>query len=408
MLVSLTIENFGSIADAQTLDLRIPETTPDLDGFARIGVGKPIRVPRVVGIFGPNASGKTTVLRALQSAIRFMALSFELQPEQSVHYFPSFAAMVSHNKLPSAVSMEWISAKSSDDFCHLRYEIGIAEQQKIAIRSVAFERLSIKNGGRWSYLFKRDKESIESSGDFDLKAKDPRFSMVRSNASVISTLAKFNHKLSTELQRNLRYQFRSTLMRDDSRNNDLLLPDFFFDRPSALDQLNRDIQKIDLGIDSVSISPLAPRTILEMGGLPEESRLVFDHEGFERSLKFDEESHGTQRFIALFPDIFLALQSGQVAFIDEIDSDLHPAILAEIIRWFQSPERNPKNAQLIFTAHNATILDRLEKEEVVFTEKSRNGRTRVFKAADIRGLRRDPSLMRKYLSGALGALPQIG
>lgn len=72
------------------------------------------------------------------------------------------------------------------------------------------------------------------------------------------------------------------------------------------------------------------------------------------------------------------------------------------------PERNPHGVQLFFTAHNPGLLDDLEKEQVFLTEKPSGQATRVYGVRDIKGLRREPSLMRKYLAGELGAVPRIG
>lgn len=121
-----------------------------------------------------------------------------------------------------------------------------------------------------------------------------------------------------------------------------------------------------------------------------------------------QEYAGTQRFIQTFPLFQVALDVGGIAIIDEFDTEIHPLLIPELFRWFYSPGRNLKNAQLIFTAHNTAILDELEKEQVYFTEKSFGRPTRIFCAGDIQGLRRQPSLMKKYLSGELGAVPRVG
>ena len=94
--------------------------------------------------------------------------------------------------------------------------------------------------------------------------------------------------------------------------------------------------------------------------------------------------------------------------IDELDGDVHPLLIPELFRWFYDKQRNPKDAQLFFTAHNPTILDELEKEQVFFAEKPSGKPTRIYGASEIKGLRREPSLMKKYLSGELGAVPHIG
>jgi len=102
------------------------------------------------------------------------------------------------------------------------------------------------------------------------------------------------------------------------------------------------------------------------------------------------------------------LDTGGVAVIDELDTDIHPLVIPELFRWFYDMQRNPKGAQLLFTAHNPSILDELEKEQVYFSEKPGGKPTRIYGARDIKGLRREPSLMKKYLSGELGAVPHIG
>lgn len=134
----------------------------------------------------------------------------------------------------------------------------------------------------------------------------------------------------------------------------------------------------------------------------------FKHTGLDDFIFFAEESAGTRRFIEIFIRLHYALEQGSVAIIDEIDADLHPLLLPEFLRWFSSPERNPKGARLFFTAHNPALLDDLEKEQIFFTEKPCGKSTQVYSARDIKGLRREPSLMKKYLAGELGAVPHIG
>ena len=102
------------------------------------------------------------------------------------------------------------------------------------------------------------------------------------------------------------------------------------------------------------------------------------------------------------------LDIGGVAVIDELDTDVHPLLIPELFRWFYDKQRNPNGAQLLFTAHNPAILDELEKEQVFFSEKPSGKPTRIYGAREIKGLRREPSLMKKYLSGELGAVPHIG
>ena len=121
-----------------------------------------------------------------------------------------------------------------------------------------------------------------------------------------------------------------------------------------------------------------------------------------------EESNGTRRFLAMFPVLWFTLQTGRPAIIDEFDVDLHPLLVPELLNWFHDPVVNPYKAQLFFAGHNAALMEYLEKEEIFLVEKSRGGASTVTALRDFQGLRREPSLQKKYLGGAFGAVPNIG
>src|SRR4029077_13719772 len=77
MLFRLELENFYSVRDLQVIDLRLADNVPDIPGrFAPIHPGSKERAPKVVTIFGPNASGKSMVLRALTFLSWFVQNSF--------------------------------------------------------------------------------------------------------------------------------------------------------------------------------------------------------------------------------------------------------------------------------------------------------------------------------------------
>jgi hypothetical protein len=161
--------------------------------------------------------------------------------------------------------------------------------------------------------------------------------------------------------------------------------------------LNRELSRLDLGLEEMKIHPGNTGPVA-----------TFKHFGLDCDIVLVQESEGTRKFIELFPSLLFVLDCGGVAVIDELDTDIHPLLVPELFRWFYDTQRNPKGAQLLFTAHNPAILDDMEKEQVFFSEKLMGQPTRIYGASQIRGLRREPSLMKKYLSGELGAVPHIG
>jgi AAA15 family ATPase/GTPase len=76
---------------------------------------------------------------------------------------------------------------------------------------------------------------------------------------------------------------------------------------------------------------------------------------------------------------------------------------------FHSEEVNTKNAQLIFTTHDVSLLDRdlIRRDQVWIAEKNNKGQTEIFSLQDFDGLREDSPFEKWYLAGKFGGLPKI-
>jgi AAA15 family ATPase/GTPase len=134
---------------------------------------------------------------------------------------------------------------------------------------------------------------------------------------------------------------------------------------------------------------------------------------FEFSLSKNESS-GTNKIFDLAGYIVLALKFGSLVLIDELDSKLHPILTQEIIKLFNNPETNPKNAQLIFTTHDTNLLgaNLFRRDQVWFTEKDDFEATDLyslleFKDEDGKTIRKDRSFEKDYIRGRYGAIPYI-
>ena len=103
-----------------------------------------------------------------------------------------------------------------------------------------------------------------------------------------------------------------------------------------------------------------------------------------------------------------ALRSGRILLFDEIDASLHPRLSARLLELFQDPETNPYGAQLIFTTHDTSLLNYLNRDEVWLTEKSDSGATNSTALAEFGRdkVRRSLNLEKAYLQGRFGAVPE--
>jgi hypothetical protein len=176
------------------------------------------------------------------------------------------------------------------------------------------------------------------------------------------------------------------------------------------DQALALLKLADLGIENVVVE--APGPASRVGDDTKDLRslrLVHRGERPNRPLKFHAESEGTRAWFRLIGHVLPALESGAPIIFDEIDASLHPTLTAELLKMFANRSVNPHGAQLIFSTHDASLLNHLNRDEVWFTEKQADGSTRLGALAEFAGerVRKSVNLESGYLSGRFGAVPEL-
>ena len=106
--------------------------------------------------------------------------------------------------------------------------------------------------------------------------------------------------------------------------------------------------------------------------------------------------------------LLAALDQGRVLVIDEMDSKLHFLVADYLIKLFNSIDKNPKNAQLICTAHNVMLMDEdLRRDQIYFTSKDKFGASTLISLADFKNVRKTELFSKRYLAGFYAALPDM-
>jgi AAA15 family ATPase/GTPase len=407
MLYKLEIENFFSIRDAQKLDLTIAPNVPDPDGrYAPIFAGSELRAPKVVGLYGANASGKTTVLRALE----FIVLMIKDSAQRTVPGFSCerfnddesrsrpirFAIELGGAMNLSPEVIKKLEAKEAVDLGLYRYELELEVRDGVAER-IANEALrqKPKGHGKWQRVFERDREGkIKDSRSFAMSGYHHLLNTLRPNVSVLSSFSMFQHPAATLF---VQLAQKAIFRGGQAPDNEPQIIKFLNEQPEILERLNKELGRIDVGVEGMRFVDTAN------GPAP-----MFKHSGLQVEMPWLLESHGTRGFIKMFPGIALTLLQGGLFAIDELDASIHPLVLPEILRWYHDHNvRNPLDAQLWFSCHSVSLLEELHKEEIVICEKDRSGRTTIHSLMDVK-VRRDENHYRKYLSGAYGGVPRIG
>ena len=88
-------------------------------------------------------------------------------------------------------------------------------------------------------------------------------------------------------------------------------------------------------------------------------------------LLMEQESAGTQHFFARIGGWLQALENGALLVVDEIENSLYPLLTRRLIEMVQDKAINTKGAQLIFTTHDAMLLDLnfFRRDQIWFAEK---------------------------------------
>lgn len=392
MLHEITFKNFFSFKDEGILSFRVTDKAPDTGRYFTDETGE--RLVKAVSVFGYNASGKTNVLKSISFLQWIIVEAYTEKPNVKIPVIPfSFGK----GQRPTEVSATF--GIGEDIYA---YSISLTTERILS------EKLQKKSNGKtkFSTLFERVWKEDADGGylwkeKFGL-AKNFR-SRLRENASVLAIAIRDEHKESLKIS-----EFWSAVSTNvsvigkvnDETRNIVSAAQFFDENKELKKEADVLLKAFDLGLDSIDIQKKEEtdtRISYALGGV---------HFG-DRRLDFMFESAGTKKLFSILKDVLAVLHSGGVAVLDEFDSDLHPMMSEAIVDMFFSPEKNQRNAQLVFSAHSPHLLNLLDKYHIALVEKNERGESEIWRLDEMEGVRLDENYYAKYLSGAYGAVGNI-
>ena len=415
-LLSFTVENAFSYQAKTTLSLaatRLAEKDARRD-LALAGRKHPIGVLPAVGLFGANASGKSTMLKAMADMRLAVLDSFRNRNGISNIYHP-FALDPQSRKELSSYAVDLI-------IDGVRWQYGFEINDTRVVEEYAFYFPK----GRQALVFYRDRENLnfgaplQSSDGRVLRQLSKENSLLLSAAEAI----EYSHLLPLFdwFDSNLLYILSQDLVSRVLQTASMLHDEEFKARILALIRLAdlgiTDIKRTEPDPDMADRLTRAMRILEGDENRSEDGETImvddirFEHRGNSAfvDLEPDYESTGTLIWVSLIGFVIDVLRSGSLLLIDELDSSLHPDLVAVLIKLFQDPTTNPHCAQIIFNAHDLTILNRnhssFGRDQIWFTEKNPQGATNLYSLAEFRPQKND-KLYISYLKGKYGALPNL-
>ncbi len=350
-------------------------------------------------IYGPNASGKSNVLSALSwlsDAVRESLRSWDL-----LIPVEPFAFAVE----PPA--SEFVFEAVIDG---VRFEYLL----EVDAERIHYEAL-------FHYPEKKRRRVFERAGD-DLKlqrglgALSGTRELLTRRTVALSAARRFGEPLVTRFADEITQiqAFGTSLGEPLTTRPDLLSnqgPFLASQPPEQREKALAMLRMADLGIEDVEISEPAREAPAPGHSSFLDRRVRLLHRTANGVVPFDlrAESQGTRTWLELIEPVLAVLARGSLLLLDELDASLHPTLSAELLRIFADRSLNPKGAQLVFTSHDTSLLNHLNRDEVWLTEKRPDGSTRLGALAEFAGerVRKSQNLESAYLHGRFGALPQV-
>lgn len=418
MLVEFRLANYRSFREESTLSLvasredRIhPENLVPARGNTQL--------LKTAAIYGPNASGKSNLLKGMKAMRDLVTRSATKMNEgDEIPGVIPFRLDSQCKTQPTSFAVVVILGE-------YQFEYGFSADQFTIHREYLFVHPPFGRRQKW---LERDRSSDTKSTTWTLRGPLESVAKLlrdrtRDNSLALSRAAQENVKEVGTLFRWFKDSFifydlsnpPPSLVR---RSAERVLKDKAF----AKDVLSV-LKEADLGIDSISVSQTDTRSSFmvederTMYIFPTSLTVQTGHYALDgdREEKFDmnkDESNGTQRLFALAAPLIDALATGQTLVIDEFECSLHSLLSRRLVEQFQHSNRGPRHGQLIFATQDVLLMDRelLRRDQIWLVEKNAHASSNIYSLYDISGAdkpRNNEALLRNYLAGRYGGIPNL-
>jgi len=391
MLIDFTIKNFLSYKDESSLVLSRIKSYNELEDSHVINFGRDFELLKSIAIFGSNGGGKTNLI----TAVKYMK-------------------DVIHNSFSESLKKD--SERGRSDFYFKLNETTINKPS-------SFEVSFSKNDIIYRYGFKILKHEIISEWLYKkVKTETLLFEREGPNFKVNKNGFSEGNKYHKEVKDDVLFLSHLGQYKDTPVSNEVI--DWFFhlnvisgldneEYHNATKELLRESEKFKkwlilttkfLDISNIEITD--KDKLVTYHNIFDENNVIVDSIGFDLEM---DESHGTQKLIYLLGAIYDSIAHGKVLFVDELNSKLHPNLTKVILSFFHEINRN--NSQLIFTAHDSTILDKniLRRDQVWFVDRNQYGVSELYPMSDFKSssIRKTSDFRKKYLDSDFGAAETI-
>ena len=389
MIVNFSIQNFGSIKDKQTLSFEADASNHLENTYVVHTAGK--RLLKLALIYGANASGKTTILKALDF-LRDLVVNPKEKKTDILHFDP-FLFDAQTPLQPTELSIEFVH----EEVCY-QYEIAFTSQAVIseALYIDTLQKVLVYN--RTTDIEEQlTKISFADKITIDKNALQVLELNTLWNNTVLGGFLKTN--INLEEFRRVADWFQNYLKPIIAPQTQL---GSYITKKISKEEVSKKeivsiLKKADFNISDIIIQKNERQT-----------NLFLEHtiDNISYNLPINVESEGTKRFYGFAGLLALLIKTPTIFPIDELESSLHPDLYTHFLLSFL---QNAQQSQLIATTHNRELLgdsDIFREDVIWFTDKGEDCATQLYSLADF-----DTSTIKNILSaykiGKFSGVPRL-
>jgi uncharacterized protein len=412
MLIEFSVTNYKSILERQTLNMAASTYFKELESLNTFIPDQDDGVPRLLRstvLYGPNASGKSTLIQALQFVKQQVLNSQkESQAGDAIDVVPfklTAASRVADSEfevtfIEQGVRYEYGFCCNRERFTEewlIAYPLGRAQKWFHRV----FDTKACKDAYKFSTSFLGGK-----------KRHDLWKEQTRPNALFLSTAIQLNNE---QLKPAFDW-FKLRLRVFDSVRG--LSPGYTLQRCGKDEDLKKVVEfmnSADLSIADIQLKettfsedalPIKDEFLKNMAGRKfVKPRFFHKDVNTQEAVEFDEseESEGTRALFSFAGPWLDVIENERVLVVDELDTSLHPLLVHHLVKRLHHAGTK---AQLIFTTHDTTLLSPklLRRDQVWFMEKDAESATRLYPLSDF-SPRDNEAIERGYLNGRYGGIP---
>jgi len=415
MLIEFSVSNFRSFRERQTLSMVAAPRLRKRENTIKLSVAgeKLPALLKVAVIYGPNASGKSNLLKALSVlgviARREAKVSDNLLPVSPFRFDPELADK------PSEFEVHFV-------YEGLRYQFNLA----VTPERIVHEELTMFPSGKSVLLYSRKHGDAGDVYDFgpnmeaDTSLLETWKKITPPKLLFLSQAVANSNEQLNQLRKPFEWLCSSTFcVLNGMRGMASVSQELASTSEYHSNDIATFLREVDVPVSKIRVESRASPTPSDAdASQPESSEngrgknvTLLTHKTAlgEAELKFNDESEGTKNLIGFWlpwttKDLHEHTKR-RVLVVDELDSSLHPKIVAALVAKHIASEIP---SQLIFTTHDTHLMDAhlLRRDQFWITDRDANGATQLRSIHDFEG-REGEDIEKRYYEGRYRGLPFV-